>query len=69
MYELPVDGKKLITVEEKIEEIYNALFVTQYSGLIQSVTLGEYQFTEDTKNSLMRTVSLFSNYANHFSDF
>ncbi len=69
VYEQPVDGKKLITVEEKIEEIYNALFVTQYSGLIQSVTLGEYQFTEDTKNSLMRTVSLFSNYANHFSDF
>ena len=62
-YDIPVEGKKVVTAEEKIQAIYSALFATQYSGTIRHITLGEYQFSQETRDVLMRTVSLFSDYA------
>lgn len=62
-YDIPVEGKKVVTAEEKLQAIYSALFATQYSGTIRHITLGEYQFSQETRDVLMRTVSLFSDYA------
>ncbi len=54
--------KKLVTPEDKWKQIYDALFVTVYSGSHYQTEIGNYIFNSGTKNILLRTVSLLSKY-------
>lgn len=56
-------GKVYVTAEYKLREVYEAIFVTIYSGNNYHTIIGEYEFDADTKNWLLRVVSLLSPYA------
>ena len=53
--------KTLIRFEDKLIEIYNALFITDFTN-IYSVNIGEYRFDESVRETIFRTVGLLSNY-------
>ena len=53
--------KTLIRFEDKLIEIYNALFMTDFTN-IYSVNIGEYRFDESVRETIFRTVGLLSNY-------
>lgn len=57
----------VVTVKfyDKIEAVYNALFVHQYEGKVREVQIGELEFSGETKATLMRAVSTLSRYADH----
>lgn len=57
------EGKKQITYDEMIERFYEAIFVNQYDGRMYSSTLGQYEFTKESKNFAISTSSMMSNYA------
>ena len=54
---------KNVTVNNKLEEVYDALFKTEYTGSIYRKNIGEYEFNKQTKETLLRTVSLLSNFS------
>lgn len=54
--------------DDKLKEIYNALFVISYSNDIQCIRIGNYTFDENTKKILLETVSLLSQYTNFYND-
>lgn len=54
--------KKLVTLEDKWKQIYEALFVTVYSSNQYQTEIGNYIFNSGTKDILLRTVSLLSKY-------
>jgi hypothetical protein len=59
-------GKVLVSPEDKIKEIYDALFVHDYNGgNIREKYIGSLQFDEGTKKTILRTVSLLSNYSDY----
>ena len=43
------EGKTLITTDEMIDKFYNAIFVDQYDGRKYNTTLGQYEFTKESK--------------------
>jgi hypothetical protein len=58
--------KVLVSPEDKIKEVYDALFVEDYSGgNIREKYIGSLQFNEDTKKTILRTVSLLSNFSDY----
>lgn len=56
--------KNFVTLEDKLKQIYDAIFVTTYSGNIYHTIIGKYEFGKGTKDILIRTVSMLSPYAN-----
>lgn len=65
-YEKPVkEGQVVVKFYDKIEQVYNALFVHQYAGRVREIQIGELEFSEETKVTLMRAVSTLSRYADH----
>lgn len=54
----------VVTVEEKLKEVYNALFVTNYGVEKYYVDIGEMRFQGTTKEVLLRTSGLMSKYTN-----
>lgn len=56
------EGKKLVSLEEKIKELYNAIFVKKYTGTEFRTSIGKYIFDKDTKEKLFRVAGLFSKY-------
>ena len=54
--------KKTVTVEEKLDQVYDALFNTDYSGPIYHVNIGQCSFTANTAEELLRASSLLSQY-------
>lgn len=55
--------KTIVTIEEKLREVYEAIFVTVYSRSVICKSVGKYNFYADTKNWLLRIESLLSTYA------
>ena len=55
---------KHVTVADKLKIVYNALFNTNYDGITYEKRIGDYIFRKDTKETLLRTVGLFSKYTN-----
>ena len=58
------EGKTVVSLDSKLKELYNALFVTNYDNGKYNVSVGEYSFGRSTKETLIRTTSLLSKYAN-----
>lgn len=57
------EGKKLITQEEIVNKFYDAVFVNKYNGRTYSVTMGEYEFSKQSKDFAINTSSMLSRYA------
>ncbi|HYE81665.1 MAG TPA: P-loop NTPase fold protein [Clostridia bacterium] len=58
------EGKTVVSLDSKFKEIYNALFVTNYDNGTYKVCMGEYSFNRSTKETLIRTTSLLSQFSN-----
>lgn len=58
------EGKTVVSLDSKLKELYNALFVTNYDNGTYEVNLGKYSFERSTKETLIRTASLLSDFAN-----
>ncbi len=51
-----------VTLEKKVKELYNAIFVKQYTSNDYFTTVGRYTFDEGTKELLLRVSGLLSDY-------
>lgn len=58
-------SEKAADIKAKLDEVYNALFVERYTGEKYNKIIGKMEFDKRTKESLIRTVSLLSNYADY----
>ena len=61
-YDEQAKDQTVVTVEDKLREVYDALFKTVYGGEVYSVTIGEMQFDGRTKDTLLRVSGLLSQY-------
>lgn len=57
------EGKNLVTRDEIIERLYDAIFVEQYSGRKYETILGECEFSRETKAIVLRAASMMSCYS------
>ena len=51
-------------VKDVIKDVYEALFITEYDSGIYNTVIGQYSFNKRTKDIILKTASLLSNYAN-----
>lgn len=58
------EGKTFITIDEKMKEIYNALFHESPSTYNNCKTIGKYEFGDGARGLLLRTESLLSDFSN-----
>lgn len=58
-------NKKLVTKEQKIKELYEAVFSTDYDGVKYHKFIGQLEFNKNSKLFAKKTLSLFSNYADY----
>lgn len=56
-------NKIIVKLEDKIQQVYEALFVTEYVENHYETRIGEYTFDKDTRMTVMRVVSLLSSYS------
>ena len=61
-YGTPNEEQIQVSLEEKIKELYNAIFVNQYTGAKYRISIGKYTFTKETKEKLIKVAGLFSKY-------
>ena len=59
------DNKRLVTKEEKLRELYNAIFVDEYTSNAYCKNIGKYQFDAKSKEFVKRVASMLS----QFTDF
>ena len=52
----------LVTIEDKLKEVYEAIFVTKYRPEKYYTDIGDMRFNEKTKEFLLRTCGLLSEY-------
>lgn len=57
------EGKTLIKTDEMIDKFYNAIFVDQYDGRKYNTTLGQYEFTKESKGFAISASSMLSRFA------
>lgn len=60
--------KVCVTLADKIRDVYNAIFVTSYTGPNYRTMIGSLKFDARTKNALIRTTSLLSQNTNLDTD-
>ncbi len=58
------EGKTVVSLDSKFKELYNALFVTNFDNGTYNVCVGECSFERSIKETLIRTTSLLSVFAN-----
>lgn len=61
-------GKTLVTLEDKLIDVYKALFATNYTKSNYSVNIGSYSFDKTIRDNLFKTVSLLSVYTTLYSN-
>lgn len=59
------EGKKLVRLEDKLTEVYNALFGDNNRRPWDEVNVGEYSFSTETKEKIMRAASMLSDYSSY----
>ena len=57
------DGKKLITRDEVIEKLYNAIFADKNYGSGYFIRMGEYEFSKDSKKFALEAASMMTTFA------
>ena len=55
-------ARTLVTIEDKLKEVYEAIFVTKYRPEKYYTDIGDMRFNEKTKEFLLRTCGLLSEY-------
>lgn len=55
-------SKTVVTLEEKLKFVYEAIFVETYSDSVHRKEVGNMSFNAEIKNTLMKTVGLMSEY-------
>lgn len=60
-----IEGKKLVTVEEKLHQVYQAVFVVEYRGELESVVVGRCEFNKYSKLFLRNAEGVLSKYADY----
>ena len=58
-----VEGKKVITIEQKLQGLYDAIFVTEYTGGTYHTLIGDYEFDNNSKDFVRTVASTLSPYA------
>ena len=58
-----VEGKKLVTIEQKLNILYEAIFVTEYDYRYYHTKLGDYEFDSNSRKFAMEVASMLSSYA------
>jgi len=64
-YEENREGMVTVCLNDKLEKVYNALFIQDYQRRLYESTIGELSFDKKIKKILMQTVSLLSGYADY----
>ena len=59
------EGKCVVTVEQKLQQLYDAIFVTEYTGNVYRTILGEYEFDDNSKRFVKSVESMLSVYADY----
>lgn len=57
------DGKTLVTLDEKLKNIYNAIFSTDINGQGNIITMGDMTFSSALKDDLIRIIGMLSPFA------
>lgn len=60
--------KALVSIPNKLKEVYNALFVSQFTRNAYEINIGNYTFSKKTKETILKAASLLSNYSNYDID-
>lgn len=60
-----VEGKKKVTVEQKLKNLYEAIYVKEYANGVYYTRLGDYEFNADSKHFIMSVESMLSIYADY----
>lgn len=55
----------LVKLEDKLEEVYNALFIQQYTSSVYTVTIGQMSFNRQSRDVLLRAASTLSEFSNY----
>lgn len=61
-YGKPSEGLSSVTLEQKLQQVYEAVFRTEYSYDNNKVAIGQYIFNENSKNYLLKVCSMFSEF-------
>ena len=61
-YDSGKQDKTQVTLEEKMKEVYNAIFNTTYNGINYHTKIGALEFNDETKPTLMRATGLLSHF-------
>lgn len=59
------EGKTLVTIEQKLQSLYEAIFVTEYTNGVYHTMIGDYEFDSNSKHFVRNIESLLSVYADY----
>ena len=59
------EGKRIVTVEQKLQQLYEAIFVTEYASGVYHTIVGEYEFDDNSKRFVRSVESMLSAYADY----
>ena len=60
-----IEGKTLVTVEQKLQSLYEAIFVTEYTNGVYHTMIGDYEFDSNSKRFVRSVESMLSVYADY----
>lgn len=59
------EGKTVVAVEQKLQDLYDAIFVTEYTNRIYHTMIGDYEFTDNSKHFVKSVEGMLSAYADY----
>lgn len=59
------EGKSIVTIEQKLQELYEAIFVTEYTNGVYHTIIGENEFNDHSKRFVRNVESMLSDYADY----
>ena len=59
------EGKTFVTVEQKLQSLYEAIFVTEYTNGVYHTMIGDYEFDSNSKHFVRNIESMLSVYADY----
>ena len=67
-FETPDEKQTQVSLEEKIKELYNVIFIKQYTRTEYRTSVGKYLFSRDTRETLLKVAGLLSKYTDLSDD-
>ncbi len=64
----PDEKQTQVSLEEKTQELYNVIFIKQYTITEYRTSVGKYIFSKDTKETLLKVAGLLSKYTDLLDD-